>query len=489
MSSMRSASSRTTHCRLSSLSASLSISSWMRPGVPTAICGSCASEASCGRSGTPPHSVSTLTFGMKRASARISLLTWSASSRVGHSTRTCSRLCSHCSCASSASAKAAVLPLPVRACASTSRPSSSSGSAPRLDRRHLGVAEGVDGLQQGGREVQVGEFAHAPLSHGNPGPPAGQCCVIVGVPARGPADGARGLATALTIPDTARRMDQRVVFLLSLAAFTSAASLRATDPLLALIAGEFGVTAGTAGAVITGFALAYGVFQLAHGPIGDRFGKFRIITVMTAVSAVATFGCALAPTLGTLTLMRFLAGVTVGAIIPLAMAWIGDTVAYEQRQADHRPLPDRPDAGRGRRVVAVGRARRLVRLAGHFHRARHAVHRHCGAAGARTAAQRAAAPGRRPLGDDRQCAAAHGGPAAAPVGAGDPAGGRDRMRAEHGRVRLRGLGPAAPARRQPRAQRPLDRGLSRGRPAVRDCSPRRWSRVSASTGWRWRAGC
>ena len=128
-------------------------------------------------------------------------------------------------------------------------------------------------------------------------------------------------------------MDQRVVFLLSLAAFTSAASLRATDPLLALIAGEFGVTAGKAGAVITGFALSYGVFQLAHGPIGDRFGKFRIITVMTAVSAVATLGCALAPTLGTLTLMRFLAGVTVGAIIPLAMAWIGDTVAYERRQA------------------------------------------------------------------------------------------------------------------------------------------------------------
>ena len=85
--------------------------------------------------------------------------------------------------------------------------------------------------------------------------------------------------------------------------------------------------------MITGFALSYGVFQLAHGPIGDRFGKFRIITVMTAVSAVATFGCALAPTLGTLTLMRFLAGVTVGAIIPLAMAWIGDTVAYERRQA------------------------------------------------------------------------------------------------------------------------------------------------------------
>jgi YNFM family putative membrane transporter len=128
-------------------------------------------------------------------------------------------------------------------------------------------------------------------------------------------------------------MNQRIVFLLSLAAFASAASLRATDPLLALIASEFGVTPGTAGGVITGFALAYGLFQLAHGPIGDRFGKFRIVSLMTAVSAVATFGCALAPNLTMLMTMRFLAGVTVGAIIPLSMAWIGDMVAYEQRQA------------------------------------------------------------------------------------------------------------------------------------------------------------
>ena len=67
-------------------------------------------------------------------------------------------------------------------------------------------------------------------------------------------------------------MDQRVVFLLSLAAFTSAASLRATDPLLALIAGEFGVTAGKAGAVITGFALSYGVFHFfAVGSSSEGF--------------------------------------------------------------------------------------------------------------------------------------------------------------------------------------------------------------------------
>ncbi len=128
-------------------------------------------------------------------------------------------------------------------------------------------------------------------------------------------------------------MEPRVVLLLSLAAFASAASLRATDPLLALIAAEYHVSAGDAGAVITGFALSYGIFQLLHGPVGDRFGKFRVIALMTAVSALATLGSALASSLAVLTALRFLAGVTVGAIIPLAMALIGDRVPYAQRQA------------------------------------------------------------------------------------------------------------------------------------------------------------
>jgi len=127
--------------------------------------------------------------------------------------------------------------------------------------------------------------------------------------------------------------NRRPVFLLSLAAFASAASLRATDPLLTPIAREFGVSAGAAGAVITGFALSYGLFQLAHGPIGDRYGKFRVIMLTTGLSALATLACALASSLAFLSATRFLAGVTVGAIIPLAMAWIGDSVDYEQRQA------------------------------------------------------------------------------------------------------------------------------------------------------------
>lgn len=127
-------------------------------------------------------------------------------------------------------------------------------------------------------------------------------------------------------------MPGRAVLLLSVAAFASAAALRAADPLLPLIAGEFGTTPGGAAAVITGFAVAYGLLQLVNGPLADRLGKYRMVFLITAISAAGNLVCALAPSLGTLVAARFLTGATVGGIVPIAMAWIGDAVPYERRQ-------------------------------------------------------------------------------------------------------------------------------------------------------------
>jgi len=120
--------------------------------------------------------------------------------------------------------------------------------------------------------------------------------------------------------------------LLSLAAFASAASLRATDPLLPLIAGEYGVTTGAAAGAVTAFALSYGLLQILVGPLGDRFGRYRTIAAAALVSAFGSAACALAPSLDALVAARFVSGATIGAFIPLALAWIGDTVAYERRQ-------------------------------------------------------------------------------------------------------------------------------------------------------------
>jgi len=124
----------------------------------------------------------------------------------------------------------------------------------------------------------------------------------------------------------------RAVFVLSLAAFASAAASRAADPLLPLLAASYGTTAGGASAVITAFAIGYGLLQVITGPIGDRIGKYRMVFWVTAISAAGNLACAFAPSLPLLVAARFLTGATVGAIVPLSIAWIGDSVPSGERQ-------------------------------------------------------------------------------------------------------------------------------------------------------------
>lgn len=119
---------------------------------------------------------------------------------------------------------------------------------------------------------------------------------------------------------------------LALAAFASGLSLRVNDALLPKLVSEFGVSLGTAAQVISLFATAYGLAQLFFGPVGDRFGKYRVIGLATAGCAATALGCAAAPGFDSLRIARALAGATAAAVIPLSMAWIGDVVPYTQRQ-------------------------------------------------------------------------------------------------------------------------------------------------------------
>ena len=123
-----------------------------------------------------------------------------------------------------------------------------------------------------------------------------------------------------------------VIVLLALAAFGSAMSMRVLDAALPKLADDFGIGIHNTANVITVFAIAYGCLQVVYGPSGDRFGKLTVIALACIGGAIASLGCALAPNFNALLVARFAAGATMAAMIPLAMAWIGDNVAYEERQ-------------------------------------------------------------------------------------------------------------------------------------------------------------
>lgn len=132
---------------------------------------------------------------------------------------------------------------------------------------------------------------------------------------------------------TPRPSPTLAIVLLSVAAFASAANMRVIDPLLVQLAASFDVTVGQASVAATAFLLANGVFVLVHGPFGDRYGKMPVVALACLGAALCCLLSALAESLAMLAGARFLTGVTSSAIIPLSMAWVGDNVGYEKRQA------------------------------------------------------------------------------------------------------------------------------------------------------------
>jgi len=121
--------------------------------------------------------------------------------------------------------------------------------------------------------------------------------------------------------------------ILSMAAFASAAHIRISDPLLPQVSRDFDVTVGAASVIVTGYTIAYGLLQAFYGPVGDRYGKYLVIVITSLISAAATLACAFAPSLTLLAVGRFATAAASCAVIPLAMAWVGDVVPYERRQA------------------------------------------------------------------------------------------------------------------------------------------------------------
>ncbi len=130
-----------------------------------------------------------------------------------------------------------------------------------------------------------------------------------------------------------QELPSTAILALSVGSFGSGMSMRIVDSMLVRLAVDFDVTLGVAALAITVFGVAYGLSQLLFGPLGDRYGKYLVIAWGCVACAFTALLCALAPDFSSLLVARVLAGATCASIIPLSMAWIGDVVAYEDRQA------------------------------------------------------------------------------------------------------------------------------------------------------------
>jgi len=121
--------------------------------------------------------------------------------------------------------------------------------------------------------------------------------------------------------------------LLAIGAFVSGVSLRSVEPMLPQLAADFSTSVSAASIIVTAFAVAYAGAVLLQGPLGDRYGKLRVVAIGVALAGLASLGCAAAWNIGSLAAMRFLMAIFASAPVALGIAYIGDVVPLEDRQA------------------------------------------------------------------------------------------------------------------------------------------------------------
>jgi predicted MFS family arabinose efflux permease len=121
--------------------------------------------------------------------------------------------------------------------------------------------------------------------------------------------------------------------LLFFLSFLVTIDIRILAPVLPSIAASLDSSPGTIGLAMTTYSLAYGVGLLFYGPLSDRLGRIAVVRAAGVGFSLCTILSALSVTTWQFILMRLLAGALAGAVLPLTLVYIGDTVEYDRRQS------------------------------------------------------------------------------------------------------------------------------------------------------------
>ena len=118
------------------------------------------------------------------------------------------------------------------------------------------------------------------------------------------------VASVAAAPGTTARLPRSIVLLMSLASGLAVANVYYAQPLLDVLANEFGIGHARIGAVITLTQIGYGIGLLVVVPLGDLVDRRRLVIGQSLLSVVALGVVTLAPTAAI-----FLAGIAAVGVV------------------------------------------------------------------------------------------------------------------------------------------------------------------------------
>jgi len=124
----------------------------------------------------------------------------------------------------------------------------------------------------------------------------------------------------------------KMVLILGIMAFFANGDNYAVSPLLIDIARDLNISIGDAAISVTSYMLTFGLFTIVFGPLGDRYGKTKIINIAAFGTAIFSMLGAFAYNLPYLITVRALNGAFGAGIFPVTLALIGESFQPEKRQ-------------------------------------------------------------------------------------------------------------------------------------------------------------
>ena len=123
--------------------------------------------------------------------------------------------------------------------------------------------------------------------------------------------------------------------ILSAATFIIFFQLYMVAPLIPSLSHFFKVSEQKVGLIVPAYLLPYGIATLFYGLLSDKIGPKKIILTSLFVFSILTALTAFSQSVNQLIFWRLITGIGASGVVPIALAWIGQTYAFEERG---RPL-------------------------------------------------------------------------------------------------------------------------------------------------------
>jgi predicted MFS family arabinose efflux permease len=123
-----------------------------------------------------------------------------------------------------------------------------------------------------------------------------------------------------------------LILLLGIMVFWANGDNYAAAVVLTSIAADLRVDIGVAALSVSSYMLFFGLLTILFGPLGDRYGRARILTIAAFGSAAFSMASAVVADLTSLIVVRAVNGAFSAGIMPLAVAYAGDSSQSHNRQ-------------------------------------------------------------------------------------------------------------------------------------------------------------